>query len=95
MKMCTKANIDRDVCERVNKWMDEPAKKIPGCAHRLLRHSPKDCIKIAQQICIDVLKETNDQDLAFRKAIMAIKACHLHIRVDEESSKMQTPNIDV
>jgi len=71
---CMKAGIDKQVCEKINKWMDEPSSWIPGCRHRQYRHSLEDCTSIANQFH-DHLKE------------QAILACKIHIRDDCIESK--------
>lgn len=42
---CESKGVNRKVCNKTNKWMDEPAKEGGGCAHRKQRHSSVDCVK--------------------------------------------------
>lgn len=41
---CESKNIDPVICDKTNQWMDEPAKKDGGCAHREQRHGSVDCL---------------------------------------------------
>jgi hypothetical protein len=45
---CINHNISKEICEIVNKEMDEPSKWIPGCRHREFRHQIDDCSSLAQ-----------------------------------------------
>ena len=42
---CKSKGINPRICDETNKWMDEPAKKGGGCAHRKERHGFIDGLK--------------------------------------------------
>ena len=42
---CESKGIAPKICDKTNQWMDEPAKKGGGCAHRKERHGSVDCLK--------------------------------------------------
>jgi len=78
-RICKKQGYDKRMCEFVNKWMDEPASKFPGCQHRNFRHSKQDCDFIASEI----LKRTGIRE----KAIQGKNICMIHRIVDKRADK--------
>jgi len=82
-RVCVSEGIEKDICDRVNRWMDEPSQLNPGCSHRESRHSREDCEQLAQ----DLYREysTLGSQVAVQKAEQAYKACQLHREEDKKA----------
>jgi hypothetical protein len=72
---CEQDGINPAVCDRTNAWMDAPARKGGGCAHREERHSSRDCLRLA--LSATTLQEGAGQYLA----------CQLHRELDRRSDR--------
>ena len=44
---CQSKGISQSICDKTNRWMDEPAKDGGGCVHREKRHNSVDCLRWA------------------------------------------------
>lgn len=78
-RICKQEGYSSSICNSVNKWMDAPSAKFPGCQHREFRHSKTDCDSVAKEI----LFKTKNTD----KAREAKQICMLHRKVDKNSDK--------
>jgi len=82
-----KIGISKDTCEFVNRWMDEPAKRYPGCTHRKYRHSDFDCLTLGIAEGIKEARRTGSILKGVKKMSEVIKACKLHIELDKKEGK--------
>ena len=87
IKSCKNFNVPEEICEEVNKEMDEPSQWIPGCKHRKFRHQLNDCNSIAQTLTLKVLIESKSKVEASKIFDQAILACKVHIKDDCEEGK--------
>jgi hypothetical protein len=78
-KICEQQRYDRNLCKRINKWMDKPASEFPGCQHRNFRHSKDDCDFVGREIL--------DKSGNINKAREAKQICMLHRVVDRRADK--------
>ena len=72
---CESKGINRNICDKTNEWMDEPAKRGGGCAHRKQRHSSEDCLRWS-------LSAKNPQE-----AVGRYLACQVHREADRETDR--------
>jgi len=72
---CESKGIDRNICDKTNEWMDNPAKKGGGCAHRKQRHSSVDCLRWS-------LSAKNPKE-----AIERYRACEIHREADRKTDR--------
>ncbi|MDH5782922.1 MAG: hypothetical protein OEZ35_04570 [Candidatus Bathyarchaeota archaeon] len=72
---CETKSIDREICDLTNEWMDEPARKGGGCAHRKQRHSSVDCLKWS--LTARNLPEARER----------YRACQIHREADRKTDR--------
>lgn len=72
---CESKDINPKICDETNQWMDEPAKRGGGCAHRKERHSSVDCLKWS-------LSAKNP-----REATDRYRACQVHREADRKTDR--------
>lgn len=82
VKSCKMFGLSREICEEVNRHVDEPSKWIIGCGHRKFRHQPNYCELIAQNFKRKALIEGKSEAEASKIYREAYSACILHIRDD-------------
>lgn len=84
--ICKQKGIDEDICDVVNRWMDEPSHQYPGCSHRQFRHSEEDCREVAKQVFTHLyLYEEYGLDAALEATVQVYAACQIHREVDREN----------
>jgi hypothetical protein len=86
VRSCRRFGLSREICEEVNRHMDEPFKRIIGCGHRKFRHQPNYCELIAQNFKRKALIEGKSEAEASKIYREAYSACILHIRDDCKKS---------
>jgi citrate synthase len=74
---CERLDIERWICREVNKYMDEPSQRIPGCGHRNYRHRLEDCLSIAK-----ALASGKSREEALKVCYQSLLACLKHIEDD-------------
>ena len=72
---CESHGVTPKICDQTNKWMDAPAKKGGGCAHRKERHHLIDCIRYS-------LSAKNK-----REAKERYEACQIHREADRKTDR--------
>lgn len=78
-RICEEQGYNKNICDVINKWVDEPAIKFSGCQHRNFRHSKSDCNFVAKEI----LEKTSDINIA--KEVKQI--CTLHRIIDRKADR--------
>lgn len=73
-KICEQHGFNYNSCKIINKWMDKPSLKHPGCKHREFRHDKKSCDSIPNLILNNIITKSE-----------AKKICLLHLNVDKEN----------
>ncbi len=88
---CRSFDVPEEICGEVNKEMDKPSQRVPGCRHREFRHQVGDCNQIGQMLA----REAKNEIEASKIVNQAFLACKIHIRDDcregEEICKRSLP----
>ena len=79
---CVSKGIHPTVCDKTNRWMDEPAKRGGGCAHRKQRHSLVDCLKWS--LSSGNLREAKEHYLA----------CQIHREADRKTDRCDSESLE-
>ena len=78
---CASKGVNPNMCDKTNRWMDEPAKKGGGCSHRKKRHSSVDCLTWA-------LSARN-----LREGVARYRACQYHREADRKTDRCDSKSL--